>query len=67
LRRTFRGADETAAGAGAGGWAGASPSWAGLSSFGGVRDERFGGGAAFGIILRVISPWPTVQRFVVTQ
>src|SRR5919202_5051312 len=35
---------------------------------GGVREERFGGGAPFfGISWRVISPWPTVHRFVVTQ
>ena len=67
LRRTFRGVEETAAGAGAGERVGA-PSCSGLSSsFGGVRDVRRGGGWAFGIILRVINPWPTVQRFVVTQ
>ena len=35
---------------------------------GGVREERFGGGAPFfGMSWRVISPWPTVHRFVVTQ
>ena len=35
---------------------------------GGVREERFGGGSPFfGISCRVISPWPTVHRFVVTQ
>src|SRR5581483_5068506 len=33
----------------------------------GVRDERCGGAAGFGINRRVISPWPTVHRLVVTQ
>ena len=37
------------------------------ASFGGVRDERFGGGAGFGVSRRVTIPWPTVQRFVVIQ
>jgi hypothetical protein len=36
-------------------------------SFGGVRDERFGAACGFGISRLVTSPWPTVQRFVVTQ
>jgi len=47
----------------------------GASIFGGVRDERFGpveaaataAGFGFGTSLRVISPWPTVQRLVVIQ
>src|SRR5438034_3164739 len=45
----------------------AVPSRLCVSDFGGVRDDRFGGGFAFGIICRVTRPWPTVQRFVVTQ
>jgi hypothetical protein len=37
------------------------------SSLGGVRELRFGGGSFFGTSLRVINPWPVVQRFVVSQ
>src|SRR3954452_1051809 len=37
------------------------------SSFGGVLDERLGGGWGLGMSRRVTRPWPTVQRFVVTQ
>src|SRR6185436_17880494 len=37
------------------------------ASFGGVRELRFGGGTGFGVSLRVISPCPVVQRFVVSQ
>src|SRR5204863_7472807 len=39
----------------------------GGASRGAVRDERFGGATGFGIRRRVIRPWPTVHRFVVTQ
>jgi len=45
----------------------AAPSLLSGSDFGGVLDDRFGAGFAFGISCRVTSPWPTVQRFVVTQ
>src|SRR5439155_1367101 len=41
-----------------------------LFGAGGVRELRFGpneGSGVFGISRRVIRPWPTVQRFVVTQ
>jgi hypothetical protein len=37
------------------------------ASAGGVREVRFGGGAGFGTIRRVITPWPVVQRLVVSQ
>jgi hypothetical protein len=37
------------------------------SSFGGVRLERFGGTTGLGIWRRVMTPWPVVQRFVVSQ
>ena len=40
---------------------------AAASAFGGVRDERFCGSTGFGIIRRVIRPWPVVQRLEVTQ
>jgi hypothetical protein len=57
-----------------GAWAAASAPPSG-ELFGGVRDERLGpllpppppGGATLGISRRVISPCPTVQRFVVIQ
>ncbi len=67
LRFTRRGGP----GAGFGGGTSASgcaPS-SSVLAFAGVRDERFCvvGGATFGIRRRVMSPWPTVQRFVVIQ
>src|SRR6185436_19721031 len=37
------------------------------SSFGGVRLERLGGTTGRGIWRRVMTPWPVVQRFVVSQ
>jgi hypothetical protein len=45
------------------------PSSGGASGGGsaGVRELRFGGGAGFGIIRRVITPCPVVHRFVVSQ
>src|SRR5579859_2821979 len=68
LRLTLRGAAGWALGCSA---AALAPSPAGRSfagaSFGGVRDERFGGATGFGISRRVINPCPTVHRFVVTQ
>ena len=46
----------------------AAPSSSPSPPRGGVREERFGGGAPFfGMSVRVIRPWPTVHRFVVTQ
>src|SRR5581483_5944317 len=70
FRRTLRGCP-----AGRDGLAFGSPEAEGFaplpppSSFGGVRDVRLkrSGGGVFGISRRVISPWPTVHRFVVTQ
>jgi hypothetical protein len=44
-----------------------SPLTALVSSFGGVRLERFGGITGFGMNRRVTMPWPVVQRFVVSQ
>ena len=40
---------------------------AGVGARGGVRELRFGGTCGLGMSRRVTSPWPTVQRFVVTQ
>ncbi len=73
FRRTLRGGCCERAGAGFGGVGGSfcapfpppSP-----SSRGGVRELFFSksdGAGVFGISRRVISPWPTVHRFVVTQ
>jgi hypothetical protein len=46
----------------------AEPSLGGSgAAFGGVREDRLGGGSGLGNIRRVTMPWPTVQRFVVTQ
>jgi hypothetical protein len=63
LRLTRRGcAGAAGAGAGSGATAGA-----GATSFGGVREVRRSGGCGRGTSRRVIKPWPTVHRFVVTQ
>ena len=64
-----RGGRRLEAGFGAGA---AAPSPAGVrrsgrASAAGVRELRFGGGCGLGMSRRVTSPWPTVQRFVVTQ
>src|SRR5262249_30029029 len=71
FRFTRRGAlepERTAApSAGAGAGEGAAPSVSSVTSFGGVREERFGGGAGLGTIRRVMIPCPTVQRLVVIQ
>jgi len=69
LRRTWRGRWE-AAGAGLGGGVSAfAPFPLVPSSFGGVRELRRSGDGAgvFATSRRVISPCPTVQRFVVTH
>src|SRR6266542_3781869 len=62
LRFTRRGGALGFAAAGA-------PAPSSRTSFGGVREERFGpvGGATFGISRLVISPCPTVHRLVVIQ
>ena len=70
LRRTCRGGCGVADGAGLGAAAsGAAPFPLEPSSFGGVRELRRSGTGAgvFATSRRVISPCPTVQRFVVTQ
>jgi hypothetical protein len=68
LRRTWRGRCEDGAGFGCGP-SGLAPFPLEPSSFGGVRElRRSGAGAGVrATSLRVISPWPTVHRFVVTQ
>src|SRR5262249_45099375 len=69
LRRTRFGGASAAAAAGAGTVA-RSPEPAagyGSSSRGGVREVRRGWSCGFGISRRVIKPWPTVHRLVVTQ
>jgi hypothetical protein len=65
LRFTRRGSAGAAAGAGVGSTGAGSGS--GSLSFDGEREERRSGAWGFGISRRVISPCPTVQRFVVTQ
>src|SRR5581483_7786905 len=70
LRRTWRGALACGFGrSGAGGSTAAPLPLVPSSSFGGVRDVRRStvGAAVFGISRRVIRPWPTVHRLVVTQ
>src|SRR5204863_5038433 len=70
FRRTFRGCCERAgAGFGAGPSVRAPLPPPSPSSRGGVRELRFSTSpiGVFGTSLRVISPCPTVQRFVVTQ
>ncbi len=67
LRFTRRGC-AGAAGFSSAGFGSAPSLLSAATSFGGVREERFGaGGGFFGTSLRVTSPWPTVHRFVVTQ
>jgi hypothetical protein len=68
FRRTWRGCCEVAGFS----WRGLAPSlWiaGAVSGFGGVRELRRSGVGAgvFATSRRVISPCPTVQRFVVTQ
>src|SRR5262249_1051476 len=69
LRRTWRGRwDAVGAGFGGGGSL-LAPLPLEPSSFGGVRELRFSatGAGVRATSRRVISPWPTVHRFVVTQ
>src|SRR5207253_3086546 len=71
FRRTLRGGccERAGAGFGASGSRAAPLPPPSPSSRGGVRELRFSsmGAGVFGMSRRVISPCPTVQRFVVTQ
>src|SRR5581483_12312521 len=71
FRRTRRGWPDAFDGAafGCSGVVGFAPFPPPASSFGGARELRLNrsGGGVLGIRRRVMRPWPTVHRFVVTQ